>query len=255
MVGKRVVVTRPAAQSGSLERALARAGAVAIRLPVIRVAPPRDPRALHRAAGCAAAYDWIAFTSANSVDAFMRARQELGLDLRGLGGVKVAAVGQATAEAAAAWDLRADLVPGEFTGEALAQALVKEGISGRRVLIPRSEQGRVSLAEALRAAGAEVDEVAAYRIEEAPLPPPEVREALEGGVDALTFASPSAVKGFRRASEGAGFPWPWSAPAFCIGPVTAEEARRQGLAVAAIARPHTAAGLFEAIATHFGKGG
>ena len=77
LVGKRVVVTRPAAQSGSLERALARAGAVAIRLPVIRVAPPRDPRALHRAAGCAAAYDWIAFTSANSVDAFMRARQEL----------------------------------------------------------------------------------------------------------------------------------------------------------------------------------
>lgn len=255
LAGKRIVVTRPSVQALSLERALAGAGAAVVLLPVIRIAPPRDSAALRRAAAGAAAYDWIAFTSINSVAALRRAREELGLGLRGLSGVMVAAVGEATAEAAAAWGLRAALVPAEFTSEALARALVKRGIAGQRVLIPRSEQGRTYLADALRAAGAEVDEVAAYRTEEAPLPPGALRAAFEGRADALAFASPSAVKALGRACARAGLPWPWSAPAICIGPVTAQEARRQGLAVAAVARPHTAAGLFEAIATHFGKGG
>lgn len=255
LLGKRIVVTRPGPQAQGLIDRLTAAGATAVHLPVVRIVPPGDREALLRAAKGASGYDWIVFPSANAVDALLRARDELGLGLDGLAAARVAAVGAATAEAAAAWGLKADLVPGEFVSESLIDALHAQGVEGKRVLIPRSEEGREILVDGLRAAGARVDAVAAYRTEEAPLAAGAVRAALQGGIDGLTFASPSAVKAFRKVVERAGLPWPPAAPAFCIGPVTAEEAERQGVDVAGIAHPHTSEGLLQAVLSHFGKGG
>lgn len=255
LAGRRIVVTRPRAQAGRLVDGLRAAGAEPVLLPVVRIAPPTHPAALMAAAQEAAEYDWIVFTSVNSVEALLGSRRELGLHPGELEQVKVAAIGVPTAEAAAAWGVGVDLVPGEFASGALVEALEREGLRGLRVLIPRSEQGRAPLAAALRAAGAEVNEVKAYQTKEAPLEPDRVREALAGGVDGLTFTSPSTVTGFRSAHGRAGLRWPPSAPAFCIGRVTGEAAERQGLRVAGIARPHTVEGLLEAVTSHFRNGG
>lgn len=255
LAGRRVVVTRPRAQAQGLVDGLKAAGAHPVLLPVVRIAPPKERKALMDAAREAAEYDWIVFTSANSVEALLRSRNELGLPLSGLAKVKVAAVGASTAEVAGRWGVRVDLLPEEFASDSLVEALAREGIRGMRVLIPRSEQGRAPLAAGLRAAGAEVNEVVAYRTVEAPLESGAVRRALGGGVDALTFTSPSTVKAFRSVHERAGLPWPPSAPAFCIGHVTGEEAEHQGLRVAGIARPYTVAGLLQAVVSHFRNGG
>src|SRR5437764_14451239 len=96
LAGRRVVVTRAAHQGEGLLRAFAAAGAVVESLPLLEVVPPADPRPLERAAAELALYDWLIFTSTNTVEAFLPLTGGA-LPAR----LKVAAVGAATAAALA----------------------------------------------------------------------------------------------------------------------------------------------------------
>ena len=232
-----VLVLRAPEQAAGLAERLRAAGFEPVLYPTIRIAPPETWDALDAALRrlAAGAYDWLVLTSANGVRFVWERLAALGLTLPE--GVKVAVIGPATAAALRARGVEPALVPEEFVAEGLADALGE--VRGQRFLLARADRARPTLREELRARGAQVDEVVAYRTVIAPpdAPPPEV--------DIVAFTSPSTVQGFVAALRGR--PLPERTRVVCIGPITARAAREAGLPVHAVAREYTAEGLVREI--------
>lgn len=271
--GRRIVVTRPPGQADSMARRLRDLGAVPVACPTIRIVPPEDPGPLRRAARSVGDYGWIVFTSVNGVDRFAEALQRGGRvpEEALAAGARVAAIGPSTAEKVGErFGVEPDVVPDEYRAEALAVAIrrhaarddaspstapsaagdVAEGDGGRelegvRILLPRAAEARAVLPERLEAAGADVDEVAAYRA----VPPDAeelapVREQLRAGeIDWLTFTASSTVRNFVSAlgTDLGG------ARVAAIGPITAGTARELGLTVDVVAEEYTVPGLIEVL--------
>jgi uroporphyrinogen III methyltransferase/synthase len=171
----------------------------------------------------------------------------------------LAAVGAATAEGLREAGLEAALVPASFRATAVAEALVAQGVAGRRVLVPQAEVAGEDLPARLRAAGAEVDVVAVYRTIAVAGGLDAVRAALlEGRCDAITFTSGSTVDAF---VAGLGLPHAGLEAALrrsclaSIGPVTSDELRRVGFPPTVEARPSTIPGLVAALVGHYQNGG
>ena len=238
--GWTVVVTRPGGKAPGLALALRRAGASVVALPSIVVSDPRDGgEALDRALLEVSVYDWVAFTSANAVNAFL-ARID---DARKLAGVRLAAVGAATASALTAGRLVADLVAETASAAGLVVAMGSPS-GGGRVLFCRAADALPTLADGLRAAGWTVDEVEAYRTEVAGPGDGATPEAVDeaSAADAAVFASPSAVRGFVSLLGSGKLP----PVAVCIGETTAASARAAGFEVVAVAADASDVGLVAA---------
>jgi uroporphyrinogen III methyltransferase/synthase len=257
LFGKRVLVTRPREQAGELAELLEGLGAEPILAPLIRIVAPNDYGPLDEACAAIDRYTWIIFASANAVDAFMGRLAAAGLDLRALKGVKVCAVGTATAARLAAVGFRVDLIPREFRAEAVVSALVDAGaVHGGKFLLPRADIGREVIAEELRARGAQVDEVVAYRTviaePEREDEPDVYRMMLDHRIDVVTFTSPSAVRNFVNvfgAEQSADLLR--STVVASIGPVTAEAATQHNIATTVMPREYTTAALAQAIVEYF----
>lgn len=252
LAGRVVVVTRPRHQSAELVGALTEAGARVVELPTVEIADAPDGGvALGSAAGAAGTYDWLAFTSANAVERFVAAVP----DLRRLARVRLAVVGAATATALAGHRLVADLVPPPARANAggLVEVFPLVG-SGGRVLYPRAEEGRDTLAGGLRARGWVVDEVVAYRTVPAPAPPDEVVAGV-ARADAVTFTSPSTARNFLALRTAGGQALPVPAVVACVGSVTAAAARKAGLTVTVEAAAPSAGALVEALTSALAGGG
>jgi uroporphyrinogen III methyltransferase/synthase len=235
LFGKRAVVTRTRAQASDLTSLLRQRGADVIEVPLIEIAEPSDGGvAFQGAIGQVGGYDWVVVTSANGARRLMDALP----DARVLGGVQVAAIGPATAAVLGAGNIRADLVPDRYVAEALLEAF-PEPPAGGRVLLVRAEVARDVLPEGLRAAGWEVDVVAAYRTVAAAVDDDQ-RGAI-ASADVVTFTSSSTVERFVDAVGVENLP-PVVA---CIGPITAETARERGIVVDVVAEIHTIAGLVD----------
>src|SRR5262249_16286693 len=123
LFGQRVVVTRPADESGRAAASLEALGAEALLAPTVTIGPPDDLAPLDDAIPRLSTFDWLVFTSGNGVRYFLNRLELRGFDLRALGPLKLAAIGPGTAEALARNLLKADLVPDEYRSEALAAAL------------------------------------------------------------------------------------------------------------------------------------
>ncbi|HEX2204211.1 MAG TPA: uroporphyrinogen-III C-methyltransferase [Longimicrobium sp.] len=243
--GRKIVVTRARAQASDLAAALEALGAEVVQLPTIRIEPPADPGPLRRAVEEVASFDWVVFTSVNGVDRFFAVLAEQGRDARALATVAVAAIGPATAAALAKHGVRADLLPDEFVAEAAVEALsAATDLPGKRILLPRADIARAALPEGLRARGAEVAEVDAYRTVRDGAGAGAVRERLAAGdVDWVTFTAASTVRGFTDlvgTELGA-------AKVASIGPITSAAARERGMTVDLEAREYTIPGLVRAI--------
>lgn len=260
LAGWRVLVTRAVHQAPALSRALAAAGAQPVELPVIRLGPPPEPQRLDAALRALDRFDWVVFTSANTVQAVAARLAALGLPAASLARCRLAAIGPATAAALKEQGLPVAVVPREYVGEGLLQALARrDRWAGRRVLLPRAAEARSVLPEGLRALGANVEVVAAYTTE--PAEPPGagavLAELAQGRIHAVTFTSPSTVKGFARlweAHTGTGPPGDGAFVVACIGPVTARAARQRGLAVHVVAEDYTVDGLVRALAAYRARG-
>ena len=248
LIGRTVVVTRAAAQADGLVTALAALGARVLRLPTIKVEPAVDQVKLRHAVQNAAGYGWVIFASANGVDFFRKAAEEIGVDVKdALADTQVCCVGPATASGIHALGLTVEVVPETHRAEAVIEVLsARAPLGGERVLILTVAGARPILRAGLRELGAKVDEVIAYRTVSVEAAPPGVLERLEKGVDLVTFTSPSTVRSFHRLMGGEVV-----ADAAVIGPVTAATARELGYRVAAEADPFTVPGLVEAISSHF----
>ena len=248
LIGRTLVVTRAASQADGLVTALEALGAKVIRFPTIRVEPAVDQDKIRQAVQDASGYDWVIFTSVNGVDFFRKAAEDLGVDVRdALSAGQLCCVGPATASAIDALGLAVDVVPETHTAEAVVDVLsARSPLRGQRVLIPTVAGARPILRTGLRELGAEVDDVIAYRTLAVEAADPGVLERLDGGVDLVTFTSPSSVRSFHRL-VGAGV----VAEAAVIGPVTAAAARTLGYRVAVEADLFTIPGLVKAISSHF----
>ncbi|MEE8443508.1 MAG: uroporphyrinogen-III C-methyltransferase [Dehalococcoidia bacterium] len=254
--GKRVLVTRSRAQASVLVDLLAREGAEAIEAPAIKIAAiaeDSDMSRLRQAARQLASYKWVAFTSVNGVEAFWQTLGREGLDARAFAGVRVAAIGPATASSLAQRGIQADHVPTEYISEAVVEGLRTSIRPGDRVLLPRAEGGREALVEGLLELGASVDQVTAYRT----VVPEDSRGKAQGlladgKIDVVTFASSSTVRNLVTLLDGETELLQRPVIA-CIGPVTAATARELGLRVDVQASEYTIPGLVEALKAHFGE--
>lgn len=260
LFGRRIVVTRPKEQAGELIELLEELGAEAIEAPTIRIVAPEDLRPLDEACAAVSSFTWIIFTSANGVDQFMRRLLAGPGDVRDLKGVRLCAIGPATAERLQRYGIRVDLMPSEYRTEGILAALGEHGdLRGARVLLPRADIARELLADELRRAGADVTEVVAYRNvpAEAEEGGPDVyRMLLDGRIDVVTFTSASTVRSFVRlyGAEQAADLLRYPAVA-CIGPVTAEVAEQYHIATNILPEQYTVPGLVRAIVKYFAGGG
>jgi len=251
LFGRRVVVTRARAQAGELSVELEKLGAEAFEFPTIEVRPSDDFGPLDEAIRDLDSFDWLVFTSVNGVEAFLERLGHHGLDLRAVPrDAKVAAIGPATAERVGKAGLRVDVVPREFRAEALIKELSGDELAGKRVLIPRARVAREILPEKLREAGAEVVVPPAYESVPSSEGKDELARRLEAGeVDCVTFTASSTVENFVGVfGEGEAGRLLAGTRVACIGPITADSARRRGIRVDAEAREYTIPGLVEAVA-------
>ena len=253
LYGWTVLVPRTKDQAGEMSERLVAHGALPIEVPTIAVEPPRSPAQMERAVKglVDGRYQWVVFTSTNAVRAVWEKFNEFGLDSRAFSGVKIACVGEATAEQVRAFGVSPELVP---VGEQSSLGLLDEFPPYdsvfdpvNRVLLPRADIATETLAEGLRERGWEIEDVTAYRTVRAAPPAASIREMIKtGGFDAVCFTSSSTV---RNLVGIAGKPHTRTIVA-CIGPKTAETATEFGLRVDV--RPETAAigPLVDALAEH-----
>ncbi|MBX6771788.1 MAG: uroporphyrinogen-III C-methyltransferase [Chloroflexi bacterium] len=247
LFGKRVLITRTREQASVLAALLAERGAIPIELPTIRTLPPDDWGPCDRAIAALDQYDWIIFTSVNGVRFFFQRLEERGLDVRALKGIRLAAIGPATAGALAAYRLRVDFCPSEYIAEAIVEGMGQFDLRGRRILLPRAREAREVLAEGLAARGALVDEVAVYQTGPASTPEEALALFENGGIDIATFTSSSTVRNLVALLGDRARPLLSSVLVACIGPITARTARDLGLTVQIEAQEHSIPGLVAAI--------
>jgi uroporphyrinogen III methyltransferase/synthase len=251
LFGTRIVVTRSRAQASTLVSALEERGAGVLELPTIRITAPQDAAPLDEAIRGLGRYDYAIFTSTNTVDVFRARMRDLGLDARAFATVRVASIGQATAERLLELGLRADVVGMPFTAEGLLDALAPEEMSGRRVLLPRAQEARDVLPEGLRSRGATVDVVEAYRTvlpDDTDAECARVFDAIDRGeVDFITFTSSSTVSNLVQLAGERRIAAARFVPAAVIGPITAATARDAGFSIAVASLAHTIPALAEAI--------
>jgi uroporphyrinogen III methyltransferase / synthase len=259
LFGKRIVVTRPREQAAELVEALEQLGATVVEAPTVRIVPPEDFEPLDEACAAVGQFNWIVFTSVNGVDYFFQRLHAGPSDARALAGVKLCAIGPGTADRLARHGLKVDLMPGEYRAEAVISALRETGdLTGQSFLLPRADIARELLADELRASGATVTEVTAYRtvgVEPDRDNEPDIyRMLLDHKVDALTFTSASTVRNFVRlygSEPVADLLAPVAIAS--IGPVTAEAALQCGIKTTIMPADYTIQGLVRAIVEHFEK--
>jgi uroporphyrinogen III methyltransferase/synthase len=251
LFGWRILVPRTKEQAGLLSANLRAYGGVPEEVPTISVEPPRNPLQMDKAVRglVEGRYEWIVFTSVNALKAVREKFDEYGLDARAFSGLKVAAVGEKTAEAIATWGIRADLVP---SGEQSSRGLLEDWPPYdelldpiNRVFLPRADIATESLVAGLHELGWEVDDVTAYRTVRAAPPPAPTRDAIKSGkFDAVVFTSSSTV---RNLVGIAGKPHASTVIA-AIGPATAKACEDHGLRVDVLAPKPSVDMLAEAMA-------
>ena len=277
LLGRRVVVTRSRAQASELSSRLRELGAEVLEFPTIEQVEPQSYEGLDAALGRLDSYDWVVFTSANGVapffDRLAASAEGRPRDARALRSCRVAAIGPATAQALRSHGIEPDVVPDRYVAEAVFERLSAAGdLRGTRVLIPRAQVARETLPEMLRAAGASVDVVTAYRTQvpaDAGARAGRLAEMLEAReVDAVTFTSSSTARNLASNLGGGAATPPGQgqspteaarllarsgAKLFAIGPVTSKTLLDLGMPSPVEARTYTIPGLVDAIVGEFGR--
>jgi uroporphyrinogen-III synthase len=223
---KPVVVTRAETSDGPLSRELRSLGLPTLLWPAVSVTPA-DPGPLTAALAAVGSFGWIVFASRNAVAAVLERL------LSPPAGVRIAALGTASAQVLRQRGWRVDLVPDEANAAALITAFAAQwrpSDAGVKILYPASSRALPTIAAGLTQLGAQVTQVEAYRTEGSALDLEDCRAWIaRGGVGAVTFASPSAVTELARALGNEDFERLLTgAAAVAIGRTTAQELSARG---------------------------
>jgi uroporphyrinogen-III synthase len=254
LTGKRVVITRAAHQSGELADLLQQRGAEPVLYPCIAIAPPEDTAALDTAleAVVRGNFDWLVLTSANTVLRLAEHLEVSTFQRPSFAGLQVAAVGAATAEAAEKLlGVTVNVLPEAFRADALARAI--DPAVGARILLPQADVAPLDLAESLTQRGAQVTTVTAYRTVVGSGGADIPALLAHGEIDAITFASPSAVSNFiwRLVEEGGTTQALGGTTIACIGPTTLKKAIECGLSAPIVPAQSTLEQLVQRLEDHF----
>jgi uroporphyrinogen III methyltransferase/synthase len=242
-----VLVTRPRHQAEEFTRELNALGATVVAVPTIEIRPLPAGEQVLKAIKALPSTELVVFTSANAVDIFFAMLLAVGQDARSLASTNVCAIGPETARRLEAQGVQARLVADEYTAEGLARALEGRSLQGVRVLVPRAKVARDALQNLLESRGAQVEVLPIYETICPAGAASELEKELTGNrVDVVTFTSSSTAANFAQALGRAGERLEGVRVA-CIGPVTADTARRVGMRVDIIAREYTTHGLAAAI--------
>jgi uroporphyrinogen III methyltransferase/synthase len=243
LFGKRIIVTRPAHQAPELVTTLGSLGAEVLVQPAIEIGTFDDWQPVDRMLERLDEFDWLVFSSSNGVRGFLDRLLQT-RDLRAVGHLKFAAIGPATAEELLRYRLRADVIPGVYRAEALADSLASEAKLGRRFLLARASRGREVLADELTGQGGHVEQVVVYASRDIQTPDEEIVRQLEAGkIDWITVTS-SAIAGALAVLLGDRLR---KARLASISPLTSNTLRTLSYEVAAEAEVYTMAGLVAAI--------
>ncbi|MCL0103231.1 uroporphyrinogen-III C-methyltransferase [Dehalococcoidia bacterium] len=253
LFAKRILVTRGREQAAALSEILSLEGAEPIELPTIEIKPVANGNLLDDVLSRLPEFHWILFTSVNGIESFFAHLHQHGLDSRKLHRLKVCAIGEVTATVLRRYGIQPDLIPPEYSSRGIIACLKEEGIKGKRLLLPCSQMVNEELVCGLSELGAKAEPVVIYHTLPAGRGDGEAKQLLiKGEVDAITFTSPSTVRGLIALM--AGHAEALNKPIIaCIGPVTAAAATESGLRVDIIARKYTIAGLVEALVERYQK--
>jgi len=245
LFGRRIAVTRTRKQAGELVERLRALGADAYELPTIRIEPAPNKREFYQLVSDAHQYDWLVFTSPNGVEAFFEVFYTLFKDARSLGGVRIAAIGPATAAKVRGYRFEVDLQPEKYVAEEIVKAFQTETtVDNLKILLARAEGARDVLATELTRLGAIVDEAVAYRtVPETDDVAGGIARFREEGADVITFTSSSTAENFVALK----LPLPAELKTASIGPITSATMRKLGLDVDIESEVHDIPGLVEAI--------
>ncbi len=253
LFGKRILVTRARHQASVLSKLLSEHGAQPVELPAIDIQNVASSEELDRAISNIGSYHWLIFTSVNGVEAFFQRLYGLKFDSRALSGLKIGAIGPATAKDLEMKGIIPDYLPAVYTTEGLTDGLKKWEIAGQRFLLPRADIATEELSEGIVQLGAEVHEVTVYRTVPVAGAISRARQMLSAGeIDVITFTSSSTVSNLMAAFDKKA-PVINGAKIACIGPRTADTAAKAGLKVDIVATEHTIPGLVAAISDYFKK--
>lgn len=197
LTDRTILVTRSAGQSSEFTQSLINAGANVIQMPTLEIVAPSSWESLDNAIMNLATFNWLILTSSNAVNYFFDRLNTQSQDISELGEVKIAVVGEKTAQTLKKKDLQPDFIPPNFVADCMVEKFPEE-FSGKRILFPRVESGgRDFLVSEFTAKGAEVVEVAAYQSVCPINIPLEAKLALQKlNIDVITFASSKTVRFF-----------------------------------------------------------
>ncbi|HEU5342627.1 uroporphyrinogen-III synthase [Edaphobacter sp.] len=244
---RRILVTRTRHQASGLAAQLESLGATVVIVPTIEIVPPETYAPLDAALARLAAFDWLIFTSANAVEVFEQRRN------RAIAPKRIAVIGPATARAVEEIGLAVDLIPPQYVGESLAVELTPYAQHCHMLLI-RAAEARDTLPETLRAAGATVSVVAAYRNQVPPGAIPTLQSIFASPrtwPDAITFTSASTARNLFALLDAASLVLPEKIVLASIGPITSQTLRDLGHPPHVEAAEHTIPALVHALAERF----
>jgi uroporphyrinogen III methyltransferase/synthase len=250
LFGKRILVTRPKKQVKEISQLLRERGALTVEMPVIKIVPPQSWTEFDQAIKNIKGYGWILFTSVNAVEMFFKRLHFLNLDSRCLGGIRIGAIGPATARALEGHGIRTDYVPRVYTSQGLIAGFGRKSIAGQKVFLSRADIASKELSDGLSNLGAEVLEVTVYRTIVGSGNSLVKKMLLKGEIDVITFTSASTVNNLIEILSS-----DWQiikkAKLAAIGPNTSSALKQRGLKPDIMASEHTIPGLVDAIEQYY----
>lgn len=243
--GKKVIVTRAREQASKLVDLIEQFGGEAIEFPTIKIEEPENYTLVDKTLDNLKDFKWLVFTSVNGVKAFFKRMRDRKIDIRSLWGIKLCAVGEATAKEIELLGLGIDYMPENFTTSEL-KGLLELVKPGEKVLLARADIANVELSEGLRKNNIAFQELIVYRTSLESSDRQEILNLLEEKkVDFITFTSSSTVRNFISIIGNENLDKVSNVKTVCIGPVTMETAKEFGLKVSAIADIYTIDGLVD----------
>ncbi len=253
LLGKGIVVTRAREQASTIAHDLADLGAHVIQFPTIEIYPMPDYTEVDASIKKLNSYQWLVFTSVNGVKHFWKRLSLHNLDSRCLHGIKVAAIGPATAEVLREQGINPDFIPAQYVAEGVVEGMLALGMKGQNILLPRAKEAREVLPDALRKAGANVDVLPIYETKPAAARKEEVLEELKNGrIHCITFGSSSTVDNFLSLIPVETLKQYPQVKLAAIGPITAKTMQKHGLECHIQPKDFTIPALVDELKTFFG---
>jgi uroporphyrinogen III methyltransferase/synthase len=276
LLAKNILVTRPSDQANSILEMIEQEAGNPILSPTIEIKASQNKNSLKKAVQNLDEYTHIIFTSINGVKYFMQEINQQKLDLRALAGIKIITIGSKTAAKLKENGIRADFIPADYSTTGILNYLKKMenenkiNLAQASFLLPRADIAPQLLEEELENMGAEVNNVETYKTESVDLKAEIIDLIKNEELDLLTFTSSSTVDNFisgiekiiKNQNKNLGNKSAEidqknfkkqlkNIPTACIGPVTADQAKKYGLNVQITAAEYTIEGLFEAILKYY----